>query len=555
MKTITFYSYKGGVGRSLALANIADRLSEFGKKVCLIDFDLEAPGLPFKFRKFSKKTVKNGIVDYIHEYSKNGVFPSDVTKYITRLNPRFDTTHAPIYMLAAGNVQSSSYWSTLNEIDWSKIFYTKHSRGVEFFLDLKEKIATQLKPDFLLIDSRTGISEVSGITTNILADEVVIMFANNDENLFGANIIVDSILSDSQVKKTPSLHLVLSRIPDMSATKNDFSEDSLIKGIVSKFLRNSLSVKRGIIDDSFFMKSLSVLHSDQDLEIQEELKIGIDKDLTISGLSRDYLRLFELLTNGALSDKEIEKFARIKKADRLYKMALSQKDKDLRIKQLLEAKRLNSEGLHIGIDLFGIYFDSRDLESASRELEELIKTHPNHPQVLIFQALLFAKKDKLYDQSLEITSSLIKKGLNMEFILGLHGSILLSARYFDKAEKHLRKSLKTYPNSAVLLNQMAVYYQRTGNLSEAKEFALSSIETNMDFSWAYCTLAEISHDQGRYKEFYINMELALRLNPALFTEMDDDDIMYYYNFKDDKRFVSLLSKYNVSFDLLFKNVQ
>ena len=42
MKTLTFYSYKGGVGRSLALVNIATRLSEFGKKVCIIDFDLEA---------------------------------------------------------------------------------------------------------------------------------------------------------------------------------------------------------------------------------------------------------------------------------------------------------------------------------------------------------------------------------------------------------------------------------------------------------------------------------------------------------------------------------
>ena len=30
MKTITFYSYKGGVGRSLALVNIATRLAEFG---------------------------------------------------------------------------------------------------------------------------------------------------------------------------------------------------------------------------------------------------------------------------------------------------------------------------------------------------------------------------------------------------------------------------------------------------------------------------------------------------------------------------------------------
>ena len=51
MKTITFYSYKGGVGRTLALSNIANKLSEFGKKVCIIDFDLEAPGLHIKFQK------------------------------------------------------------------------------------------------------------------------------------------------------------------------------------------------------------------------------------------------------------------------------------------------------------------------------------------------------------------------------------------------------------------------------------------------------------------------------------------------------------------------
>ncbi len=51
MKTITFYSYKGGVGRTLALANVAMRLSEFKKKVCMIDFDLEAPGLHHKFKQ------------------------------------------------------------------------------------------------------------------------------------------------------------------------------------------------------------------------------------------------------------------------------------------------------------------------------------------------------------------------------------------------------------------------------------------------------------------------------------------------------------------------
>ena len=53
MKTITFYSYKGGVGRTLALSNVAIRLAELGKNVCVLDFDLEAPGLNFKFKNFN----------------------------------------------------------------------------------------------------------------------------------------------------------------------------------------------------------------------------------------------------------------------------------------------------------------------------------------------------------------------------------------------------------------------------------------------------------------------------------------------------------------------
>jgi len=45
MYTVTFYSYTGGVGRTLALMNTAFRLSKKGKTVFVLDFDLEAPGV------------------------------------------------------------------------------------------------------------------------------------------------------------------------------------------------------------------------------------------------------------------------------------------------------------------------------------------------------------------------------------------------------------------------------------------------------------------------------------------------------------------------------
>ena len=46
MYVVTFYSFKGGVGRSMSLVNVGVQLAESGKKVLLVDFDLEAPGLP-----------------------------------------------------------------------------------------------------------------------------------------------------------------------------------------------------------------------------------------------------------------------------------------------------------------------------------------------------------------------------------------------------------------------------------------------------------------------------------------------------------------------------
>src|SRR5438128_10878208 len=45
METVAFYSYKGGVGRTLLVANTAQFLAMSGRHVVALDLDLEAPGL------------------------------------------------------------------------------------------------------------------------------------------------------------------------------------------------------------------------------------------------------------------------------------------------------------------------------------------------------------------------------------------------------------------------------------------------------------------------------------------------------------------------------
>jgi MinD-like ATPase involved in chromosome partitioning or flagellar assembly len=250
MKTITFYSYKGGVGRSLTLANIALRLSEFNKKVCLIDFDLEAPGLPIKFSKFVKEPIESGLVDYIHEYSNNGILPTSILPYCIKfaINRNRNLTLIP-----AGNIDSNTYWKKLSSIDWYSLVY-ENRNSVSFFLDLKEKIRREINPDFLLIDSRTGISEMSGITISLLADDVVVISANNDENLQGSKKIIDSLLNpnNSLLGKTPKITFILSRIPF-----TDLPEDRAKEQLLVTKVQNQINLS---LNQEFF-----IIHSDREL--------------------------------------------------------------------------------------------------------------------------------------------------------------------------------------------------------------------------------------------------------------------------------------------------
>src|ERR1700704_1429645 len=68
----TFYSYKGGTGRSMALANVAWVLASSGKRVLAIDWDLEAPGLHRYFEPFlTDKGLErsSGIIDFVRDFA------------------------------------------------------------------------------------------------------------------------------------------------------------------------------------------------------------------------------------------------------------------------------------------------------------------------------------------------------------------------------------------------------------------------------------------------------------------------------------------------------
>jgi MinD-like ATPase involved in chromosome partitioning or flagellar assembly len=288
MNTITFYSYKGGTGRSLALANAARYLARLEFRVVALDFDLEAPGLHYKFSTSSDGkalAAKAGVVDYLHSFIIDGQLPNSLKDFTVDVTvPGSDKPL--IQLIPAGRGPSKEYWSKLSRINWHELFYSRGAKGVQVFLDLKERIHDELKPDFLLIDSRTGITEMGGVATTLLADKVISLVLPSRENLEGARAVLRSLRRSRRESGAGELEIMvaLSRLPEMKKSGGDREWIEQI--------RTTLNEEADDLKDTLSCSEVFVLHSEAALEIRESLRVGSGMSPDESVLLRDYLRLF-----------------------------------------------------------------------------------------------------------------------------------------------------------------------------------------------------------------------------------------------------------------------
>src|SRR5260370_13887406 len=218
---VTFYSFKGGVGRTMALVNVAAALARRGRHVLLVDFDLEAPGL-HTYELLQPVEPHAGIVEYVTEYRRNyrrtGSVPN-LAEFIYEAKAyekmrRLDSGH--LWVMPAGRC-NRAYRAALANLDWLKLY--KEEEGFLLFEDTKAGWAAgwgdEFKPDYVLIDSRTGYSDVLGICTRQLADAVVLMFTPNEQNLEGIEEVYCDIRREESegLKKAIRTHFVAANVP------------------------------------------------------------------------------------------------------------------------------------------------------------------------------------------------------------------------------------------------------------------------------------------------------------------------------------------------------
>ncbi|MVA80523.1 AAA family ATPase [Agrobacterium vitis] len=282
MFVITFYSYKGGVGRTMSLVNVASELSKRGRKVLVIDFDLEAPGIP-SFHQFSASDARLGIVDYVSQYIETSVAP-DVRDFIVEAQLDINTEVLPIWVLPAGR-RDQHYGTKLSSIDWQDLYQTRS--GYLLFEDLKQQIANDERGfDYVLIDSRTGHTDVGGICTRQLADAITFMFFPNKQNISGLKTIVDEIRSDRLVDaKRTRMFFCPSNVPDLD------DEDGILKSMLDEASR-----------ELEYDEPAATIRHYNSMSLVDQKVFVIDRPKT--KLAAEYRRLTEALMSSNIEDRD-----------------------------------------------------------------------------------------------------------------------------------------------------------------------------------------------------------------------------------------------------------
>jgi hypothetical protein len=230
---ITFYSYKGGTGRSMGVANTAWILASNGLRVLVVDWDLEGPGLHRYFHPFlpdRELRSSPGVINLMWEFATSAMDPQApdepdwyerlamIQPYAMSVEHRFPGAGA-IDFVPAGR-QDHLYSTLVTSFDWNN-FYERLGGG-GFLEALKRSMRERY--DYVLIDSRTGLSDTAGICTVQLPDVLVNCISLSTQAIDGAAAVAASVhqqrLGD-QLRMFP----VLMRVEDGEQDKLETSRD------------------------------------------------------------------------------------------------------------------------------------------------------------------------------------------------------------------------------------------------------------------------------------------------------------------------------------------
>ncbi len=202
MKIVAFYSFKGGVGRTSALLNVGYLLATRRlATVALADWDIHAPGLTCleDLRPTEEPLLRPGVVDILASLADakpdgDVLDPGDLV-HATPVGRRIaEASGGELWLVPAGAFdpaeEESEFLTAVQTLQPKIQGLARVGQGdlVTWFGErvaagFKEKTGKEL--DYLLLDARTGLTEVGDLLLSDATDQVVLLFGLNAQNQIG----------------------------------------------------------------------------------------------------------------------------------------------------------------------------------------------------------------------------------------------------------------------------------------------------------------------------------------------------------------------------------
>ncbi len=188
-KIVSIHSFRGGTGKSNITANVAAAIAQMGKRVGIVDTDIQSPGIHALFG-FDEGRIQHSLNDYL--WGRCAIK---------------DTAYDVSTILKAGFLAKGKVYlipSSLKVGEIARIL--REGYNVDLLnLGFKELIES-LNLDYLFIDTHPGINEETLLSIAI-SDQLLIILRPDRQDFQGTAVAVD-IARKLQV---PQLFLVVNR--------------------------------------------------------------------------------------------------------------------------------------------------------------------------------------------------------------------------------------------------------------------------------------------------------------------------------------------------------
>jgi cellulose biosynthesis protein BcsQ len=183
---VAFYGFRGGSGRTTALAHVAAKLAARGRSVVVLDLDLEAPGVSAVFDAQPSEGTGALALLRIAETAQSA------TDDRLRIAPHLAASGAglsAVRVIPAGEL-GPKYYSDLDLLSPALWHVMEGPSPLRLLLD---RIRAELTPDVILIDCRTGLAALSAAALFHEADVVVACFSATRQSHRGAEEVIKAL--------------------------------------------------------------------------------------------------------------------------------------------------------------------------------------------------------------------------------------------------------------------------------------------------------------------------------------------------------------------------